>query len=83
MIHAHQPIWLPSHVTVEKKLPWGVRWFDSSILRFDHFLIVFKENKITVKSSFMKFNITENKTVFLNLTKYFELTSVFQGGVIL
>ena len=65
-----------------KKLPWGVRWFESSILRFDHCLIVFKENKITVKSSFMKFNITENKTVFLNLTKYFELTSVLRGGVI-
>lgn len=29
----------------------------------------------------MKLNIAENKTVFLNLTKYFELTSVFQGGV--
>jgi len=52
------------------------------ILRFDHCLIVFKEKKITAKSSFMKCNITENKTVFLNLTKYFELTSVFQGGVI-
>lgn len=35
-----------------------------------------------MKSSFMKLNITENKNVFLNLTKYFELTSVFQGGVI-
>lgn len=35
-----------------------------------------------MKSSFMKLNITENKNVSLNLTKYFELTSVFQGGVI-
>lgn len=30
----------------------------------------------------MKLNKIVNKTDFINLTKYFELTSVFQGGEI-
>lgn len=86
MIHAHQPIWLPSHVTVEKSYRGesagltAVFW--SALITVWSFSK--KIEYITMKStgSFMKLNITENKNVFLNLTKYFELTSVFQGGVI-
>ena len=83
MIHAHQPIWLPSHVTVEKRYRGESAGLTAVFIRFDHYWSFSKKIEyITMKSSFMKLNITENKKVFLNLTKYFELTSVFQGGVI-
>ena len=46
MIHAHQPIWLPSHVTVEKSYRGESAGLTAVFIRFDHCLVVFKENRV-------------------------------------
>ena len=46
MIHAHQPIWLPSHVTVEKSYRGESDGLTAVFIRFDHCLVVFKENRV-------------------------------------
>lgn len=46
MIHAHQPIWLPSHVTVEKSYRGESAGLTAVFIRFDHCLVVFQENRV-------------------------------------
>ena len=78
--YGFQVTWLSKKVTVGSPLVW--QQYSSALITVWSFSK--KIEYITMKSSgsFMKLNITENKNVSLNLTKYFELTSVFQGGVI-
>ena len=76
--YGFQVTWLLKKVTVGSPLVW--QQYSSALITVWSFSK--KIEYITMKSSFTKLNITENKKVYLDLTNYFELTSVFQGGVI-